>query len=199
MKSKSGSKSHCDWRSVSQSVSLIVEPDLGLMTRYLLLFESYGLVFAGRPLWRETGLFFIFAAGPCQRSGPYFTVSDLRLPFSSPSTTRKVTVEVFDPSSTRGSLPSDLTKLISRNGSWSSLYNIGTDRTETQLQIATPLLRVTQPLHSNGCFSGSTVLALRKYVTIYIYFHCLCILNANVFTNLRYYVIKTGKCNEVNQ
>jgi hypothetical protein len=32
---------------------------------------------------------------------PYFTVSDLRLPFSSPPTTRRVTVEEFDPASTR--------------------------------------------------------------------------------------------------
>jgi hypothetical protein len=30
---------------------------------------------------------------------PYFTVSDLRLPFSSPPTTRRATVEVFDPAS----------------------------------------------------------------------------------------------------
>jgi hypothetical protein len=37
-------------------------------------------------------------------SGPYFTVSGLRLPFSSPSTTRRVTVEVFYPTSTRGKL-----------------------------------------------------------------------------------------------
>jgi hypothetical protein len=35
-------------------------------------------------------------------SRPYFTVSDLRLLFSSPPTTRRVTVEVFDPASTRG-------------------------------------------------------------------------------------------------
>jgi hypothetical protein len=35
---------------VGQSVSLGVEPHLGLMTRYLLLFYSYGLVFVGRPL-----------------------------------------------------------------------------------------------------------------------------------------------------
>jgi hypothetical protein len=34
-------------------------------------------------------------------SWTYFTVSDLRLPFSSPLTTRRVTVEVFDPASTR--------------------------------------------------------------------------------------------------
>jgi hypothetical protein len=31
----------------------------------------------------------------------YFTVSDLRLSFSSPPTTRRVTVEAFDPASTR--------------------------------------------------------------------------------------------------
>jgi hypothetical protein len=36
--------------TVSQSVSLGVEPHLGLMTRYVLLFDSYSLVFVGRPL-----------------------------------------------------------------------------------------------------------------------------------------------------
>jgi hypothetical protein len=35
--------------TVSHSVSLGVEPHLGLMTRYLLLFDSYGLVFYGAP------------------------------------------------------------------------------------------------------------------------------------------------------
>jgi hypothetical protein len=52
-----------------------------------------------------TGLTFIIAAGPSQRSHsrvrfpwdswPYFTVSDSRLPFSSPPTTRGATVKVF--------------------------------------------------------------------------------------------------------
>jgi hypothetical protein len=56
----------------------------------------------------RSGLSFVYAAGSCQRSlfrvrvpwdlRPYFTVSDLRLPFSSPPTTRRV--EVFDPAST---------------------------------------------------------------------------------------------------
>jgi hypothetical protein len=36
--------------TVSQSVSLGVEPHLGLMSRYLLLFDSYGLVKVGRSL-----------------------------------------------------------------------------------------------------------------------------------------------------
>jgi hypothetical protein len=48
----------CHWFKVkvtlrltaSQSVSLGVEPHLGLMTRYVLLFDIYGLVFVGRPL-----------------------------------------------------------------------------------------------------------------------------------------------------
>jgi hypothetical protein len=54
---------------------------------------------------------FTIAAGPRQRSHspvrvpwvsrPYFTVSDSRLPFSSPPTIRRATVEVFDPASTR--------------------------------------------------------------------------------------------------
>jgi hypothetical protein len=67
----------------------------------------------------RSGLSFVCAAGPYQRSlsrvrvpwdlRPYFTISDLRLPFSSPPKTRRVTVEVFDPASTRvkvSSLPS---------------------------------------------------------------------------------------------
>jgi hypothetical protein len=69
---ESKSKSHCDWRSVSQSVSKsvsrCVEPHLRLMTRYFLLFDSYGHFFVGRPLWREDALSFVYAAGPCQRS-----------------------------------------------------------------------------------------------------------------------------------
>jgi hypothetical protein len=36
--------------TVSQSVNLGVEPHMGLMTRYLLLFDSYGLVSVGRPV-----------------------------------------------------------------------------------------------------------------------------------------------------
>jgi hypothetical protein len=51
----------------------------------------------------RTGLSFVYDAGPCQRglspfriswdSRPYFSLSDLRLPLSSPPTTRRVTVE----------------------------------------------------------------------------------------------------------
>jgi hypothetical protein len=81
------------------------------MTRYFLLFEGYGLVFVGHPLWREDGSLICTSCWLCQRSlswvrvacdsRPHFTVSDLRLPFSSPPTTRRVTVEVFDPASTQ--------------------------------------------------------------------------------------------------
>jgi hypothetical protein len=76
----------------------------------------YHRTVAGLLMWgalsdERTGLSFTIAAGPCQRSHslvrapldsrPYFTVSGLRLPISSPPTTRRVTVEVFDPASTR--------------------------------------------------------------------------------------------------
>jgi hypothetical protein len=53
----SKSKLHCDWRSVNQ-LSLGVRPHLGIMTRYLLLSDSYGIVVVGRPLWREDGSVF---------------------------------------------------------------------------------------------------------------------------------------------
>jgi hypothetical protein len=52
--------------TVSQAVSLAFVPHLGLMTRYLLLFDSYGLVFVGRPLWREDGSVFYICCWPSQ-------------------------------------------------------------------------------------------------------------------------------------
>jgi hypothetical protein len=59
--------------TVGQSVSLAVEPHLGFMTRYLLLFDSYGLVFVGRSFWREDGTVFCICCwfSPAQSfSGP---------------------------------------------------------------------------------------------------------------------------------
>jgi hypothetical protein len=63
-----------------------------------------GLLMWGALSYERTGLLFTIAAGPRQRSHsrvrvpwdsrPYFTVSDLRFPFLSPPTTRRVTVEV---------------------------------------------------------------------------------------------------------
>jgi hypothetical protein len=71
----------------------------------------------------RTGLSFTIVAGPRQRSlsrvrvpwdsGPYFTFSDLRLPFSSPPATRRVTVVEFDSASTQVSeLTSKRTSVI---------------------------------------------------------------------------------------
>jgi hypothetical protein len=70
-----------------------------------------GLLMWGALSDQRTGLSFTVAAGPRQRSHsrvrvawdswPYFTVSYSRLPFSSPPTTHRATVEVFVPASTR--------------------------------------------------------------------------------------------------
>jgi hypothetical protein len=97
---------------VSQSVSLGVEPHLGLMTRYLLLFDSYGIVFCGAPSLtrgRVCLLYMLLALASAAFLGSkslgtcnHILLSDLRLPFLSPPTTRRVTAEVFDPASTRG-------------------------------------------------------------------------------------------------
>jgi hypothetical protein len=88
--------------TVSRSVILGVEPHLGLMTIYLLLFDSYSLVFVGRPLRRENGSVFCICCWslPAQSfSGPsplgfvtIFYCLRFETSFSSPPTTRKVTV-----------------------------------------------------------------------------------------------------------
>jgi hypothetical protein len=93
----------------------------------------------------NTGLSFVYAAGPCQRSlslvrvpwysRPYFTVSHLRLPFSLPPTTRRVTVDLFDPASTR---------VYDGISPWFTLYKIDTDIIENTALLnnysAVPLL-----------------------------------------------------------
>jgi hypothetical protein len=92
----------------------------------------------------RTGLSFTITAGPRQDSHsrvrflwdsrPYFTVSDSRLPFSSPSTTRSVTVVVFDSTSTR-ELSSDFCL-------FSSLYLLGgRENRHSPLGLHSALLR----------------------------------------------------------
>jgi hypothetical protein len=112
----------------------------------------------------RTGLSFTIAAGPRQRSHfrirvpwdswPYFTVSDSRLPSSSPSKTGRATVEVFD-----------LRLLITH------LHGPSTKHRLQQYLCYYMRIRClrnvfTEPFANNGCFSGFKVLALSKYATI---------------------------------
>jgi hypothetical protein len=107
----------------------------------------YCLTVAGLLIWgalsdERTGLSFAIATGPRQRSyfqgrvlwnlRPYFTVSDLRLPFSLPPSTHRVTVEVFDPASTRGY--SNLPKSY-------SLYSLGADAIQNTVSNSSLLCR----------------------------------------------------------
>jgi hypothetical protein len=65
-----------DGRSVSQSVSLGVGPHLGLMTRYYFYLTITVLLLWGALSDERTGLTFVYAAGPCQRS-----LSQVRVPW----------------------------------------------------------------------------------------------------------------------
>jgi hypothetical protein len=118
----------------------------------------------------RTGLSFTTAAGPCQRSHSriHFTVSDPRLPFSSPPTTGKATVEAFDPASKR-----DSTELLTLN----SFHNhfVRTEykalfQTITLMLLAYSLPRERLP---SRCLvmdvsSGSTILAF-NVISQYVY------------------------------
>jgi hypothetical protein len=98
----------------------------------------YSQIFACLLMWGvlsddRTDLSFTIAPGPRQSSHfrvrlpwdswPYFTVSDSRLPFSSPPTTRRLRVEVFDPISTR-----EATNRL-------SLYSLGSDTMENTCHV----------------------------------------------------------------
>jgi hypothetical protein len=113
---------------------------------------DYCVTVAGLLVWgalseERAGLPFAIAAGPCQRSlslvrvpwdsRPYFAVSNLRLPFSSPPTTRRVTVEVFDPASTRG-IPMSSRKTL--------FYNSGRTEERPPPRTVRLLLSAIRPL-----------------------------------------------------
>jgi hypothetical protein len=128
--------------TVSQSVSLDIEP-------HLLLFDSYGLVFWGALSDERTDLSLVYAASPRQHSPsrarvpwdswPYFTVLDLRLSLSSSPMTRWATVEVFDPASTRDSVSQLRIDY---------LCSLGADRIENTASTVSPLLHA---LLRDGC------------------------------------------------
>jgi hypothetical protein len=111
MTTESESESYVTTDGQSASLSWNKPPIWGLRPDL-----DYCLTVAGLLMWgalsdERTGLSFPIATCPRQRSHfrvgvhwdsrPYFTVSDSRLLFSSPPTTRRATVEVFDPASTR--------------------------------------------------------------------------------------------------
>jgi hypothetical protein len=95
----------------SASLSWIKAPICGLRPDLYYRQTVAGFLMWGALSEERTDLSFTIAAGPRQHSHswvrvpwdsrPYFTVSDSRLPFTLPPTTRRVTVEVFDLTSTR--------------------------------------------------------------------------------------------------
>jgi hypothetical protein len=110
---QSQSQSHIATDSQSISKSWCRAPSVAHDQIFITVWQLRSC-FCGAPSLRRGRvclLYTSYAAGPRQRSlspvrvpwdsWPYFTLSDLRLPFSSSPTTRRVTVEVFEPASTR--------------------------------------------------------------------------------------------------
>jgi hypothetical protein len=96
--------------TVSRPVCLGIKHPYGLTTRSLLLYDICRLVEVGRSLWRQDGSVVYNCCWPSPAQSfrvrvpwdtwPYITVSESSRSFSSPPTTRKATVKVFDPAST---------------------------------------------------------------------------------------------------
>jgi hypothetical protein len=130
-----------DGQSASLSWNTSKAPIWGLRPDIYYCFTVTVLFLWGALSDERTYLSFVHAADLCQRSHsrvrvpgnsrPYFTVSDFRLLFSSSPTTRSVTMEVFDPASTR--VWSDLGFL---------LYDFGAGRQRKCLSISFPRKRL---------------------------------------------------------
>jgi hypothetical protein len=109
---ESESESYITAEDQSASLSWNKPRIWGLRTDFYYCQTVAGLLIWGALSDERACLLFTIAAGPGQHSHSrvrvpwdsrsYFTISDNRLPFSSPPTTRRATVEVFDPASTRG-------------------------------------------------------------------------------------------------
>jgi hypothetical protein len=107
---KSESQSYVTTDGQQASLSWNKAPIWGLRPDFYYCQTVAGFLMWGVLSDERTDLSFTIAVGPRQRSHsrvrvpwdsrPYFTVSDSRLPFSSPPMTRRATVEVFDPVST---------------------------------------------------------------------------------------------------
>jgi hypothetical protein len=121
-----------------------VTNSVSLMTRYYRLRVTV-LFLWGALSDERAGLYFVYAAvAPWQRGlsrvrvpwdsrlRDHILLSDLRLPFSSPPTTRRVTVEVFDSASTRGGI--------------GSFYNIGAYRTKNTCSNSSIVAAITRCL-----------------------------------------------------
>jgi hypothetical protein len=93
----------------SASLSWNKAPIWGLRPDFYYRQTVADLLMWGALSYERMGLLFTTAAGPRQRihsrvrvprdSRTYFTASDSRLPFSSPPTSRRAAMEVFDPAS----------------------------------------------------------------------------------------------------
>jgi hypothetical protein len=135
----------------------------------------------------RTDLSFAVAAGPRQRSHfrtqvpwdlwPYFTVSDSRLPFSSPPTTRRATLEVFDPASTWDCpvlsagpryIASERIAVKTHLSTVLLLHDvaIGPGRVENTASHSYAIVTCKRALSSNDCFSCSIIFAFSRHTRV---------------------------------
>jgi hypothetical protein len=122
--SESESQSYITTDCQSASLSRYKAPIWGLRPHFWYSMTAAGLLMWGALSEERIDLSFTIAAGPRQLSHfqirvpedswLYFTVSDSRVPFSSPPTTRRATVEVLDPASTRDTLEKIMCLLYTR-------------------------------------------------------------------------------------
>jgi hypothetical protein len=165
VKSIPESESYVATDGLPASLSRNKAPIWGLRPERYYCMTVAGLLIWGAPSDERTGLSIAIATGHRQRSHsrvrvpwdsqPYFTVSYSRLPFSSPPTTRRVMVEVFDPASTRGTRGS----VEVNSHSHILLYPLDTDHAQKTQPLYCCMVQTTQ----KTCVTCQTASSLVHY------------------------------------
>jgi hypothetical protein len=174
---RSESESYVTTDGQSASLSWIKEPIWGLRSDFYYCQRVAGLLIWGALSDERTGLSFAIDAGSLQSSHSrirvardtrqYFIVSDSRLPFSSPPTARRATVEVFETASTWDSCLYGC--LYSLRSPWKNVgclfVSVETfvDIVDTDNAIFRNSVSTNPLLHSHVCQLRSNVVAANTY------------------------------------
>jgi hypothetical protein len=131
------------------------------MTRFLLLSNICRVVDVGRSLWREDGsdIYNCYWSSPAQSfSGPrpvglatIFHSLRFETSFSSPPTTRRATVEVFDPASTRALVISPVRSVCYNRHHVEPFNFLFSDATMADVFVTAETEIVLYPLHRKRC------------------------------------------------
>jgi hypothetical protein len=168
------SKSYFDWRSVSK---FWYRSPSGAHDQIFFTLWQLRSCFSGAPSLTRGWVYLVYMLLALGTRRPYFTVSDLRLLFPSTPMPRKVTVEVFEPASTRRILQESRYIASARTAQRTPFYcwNVFTESLHSNGRDANRMGNNVYRCLPFNVFSNA--LAIHVTICIYVRSHVWCISN----------------------